>query len=69
MFKFQTPQVVSVDNLLNSSRNAVEIKGKGWCEARPLSINSFKMRCILAYKVFTGQADALVWSGQQGQQK
>lgn len=69
---YQTPQVITVESLINSSRNQVELKVGGrsvWAEARPVSINSWKMRFILAWKVFTGQADALVWYGNQGKQK
>lgn len=68
MFKFQTPQVVNVENLLNSSRNTTQLSNGMYVEARPLSIESLKMRFLLAYKVFTGQADALVWVGDQGKQ-
>lgn len=69
MFKFQTPQVVRVETLLNSSRSQTHLGNGSYAEARPLAISSLKMRFILAYKVFTGQADALVWHGDQGKQK
>ncbi len=41
-----------------------EIDGK-WMPARPLGYYSFKNRLNLAWLVFTGKADALVWPGNQ----
>jgi hypothetical protein len=43
---------------------AVEIDGM-WMPARPLGYYSMSNRINLAWMVFTGRADALVWPGKQ----
>ena len=43
---------------------AVEIGGH-WMPARPLGYYSLKSRLKLAWLVFTGKADALLWPGGQ----
>ncbi len=36
-----------------------------WLPARPLGYYSFRSRLKLAWKVFTGELDALKWPGNQ----
>ena len=38
-------------------------RGDGrWVMARPIAAPTFKQRCIAAWRVFTGEWDALRWS-------
>ena len=39
--------------------------GTRWFPARPLGLYSFVWRCQLAWKVFTGKADAVTWPDGQ----
>ncbi len=39
-------------------------QGLGWGPARPFGMFSVRNRIRLAWMVFTGRADALIWPGQ-----
>lgn len=70
MFEYQTPQELQADTVKESS-NQTQVTRQGrscWTAARPMSMPSLRTRLRLAWKVFTGQADALVWRGDQGKQ-
>jgi hypothetical protein len=70
MFEYQTPQLFQADDI-RDSETQTQITRQGascWTASRPLSLPSLRTRLSLAWKVFTGQADALVWRGDQGKQ-
>lgn len=46
------------------SDTKAEVPGCGWQISRPEGYASFWSRVSLAWRVFIGQADALVWPGQ-----
>lgn len=68
MFNFQTPQKIYADALVESETK-VQLQRGGrlcWVPARPEAIQSLRNRFKMAWLVFTGQADALLWRGNQG---
>ena len=59
----RTPNLI--DSLDFEELNNCHAKvGYLWQPARPKARKSFRLRCWLAWLVFTGQADALIWPGQ-----
>lgn len=56
----QCPQVIFADALADCWPQAGN--QHGWVLARPLSCGGFFTRLELAWRVFTGQYDALAWS-------
>jgi hypothetical protein len=68
MFDYQTPQQIYADDV-KASETQTQVTRQGascWTAARPVSLSSLRTRFSLAWKVFTGQADALLWRGDQG---
>jgi len=63
--KFEkTPNMVHLKSLLTPDSCSAEIDGE-WVPARPVGYWSFIHRIKCAWKVFSGQADALIWPGEQ----
>ena len=60
----KTPNMVSLKSLFTEDKYHALIDGK-WVHARPIGYWSFVYRVKCAWKVFTGQADALIWPGGQ----
>jgi hypothetical protein len=61
----KTPTLYNLEDITKGlSPVGTEIDGK-WLPARPLGYYSFKNRLNLAWLVFTGKADALIWPGGQ----
>lgn len=62
----QSPQVINADFFKYSQVSAgILVNGKlKWVPARPLSGGGLITRVRLAWKVFTGEYDALKWEGQ-----
>lgn len=61
----QTPQLFNADHLRTKEWPLVQINAIGpWFLSRPLSLTCIRTRFKLAWKVFTGQYDALSWTGQ-----
>jgi hypothetical protein len=66
----QTPQVIIADSLAKSwpkrsiARASSESVDVFWALARPLSMGGLLTRLRLAFKVFTGEYDALKWVQQ-----
>lgn len=58
----RVPDVYSVDNLVDRTHVQFERKGK-WFYARPFGMHtvSLRERFYVAWKVFTGQMDAVIW--------
>jgi|GEM_PF-1557053 len=52
------------DLFVFSGRNSAEINGK-YVPARPMGWDSIPSRVKIAWKVFTGKADAVTWPGGQ----
>ena len=59
----RAPNIISVKEL-HSWNNDAEINGK-WVPARPIGLHSLANRIRLAWLVFTGKADALIWPENQ----
>jgi hypothetical protein len=58
------PNIMNADHLIRTGNEVMaEIDGK-WVAARPLGFASFINRFLLAWMVFTGKADVVVWTGQ-----
>lgn len=62
------PEVYVADELLQDWPTRGKV-GVGWCLARPVSYQlrgplAWWRRFKVAYRVFTGELDALKWSGQ-----
>lgn len=58
------PSLLSANDFRHLKNNTVEINGK-WLPARPKGYPSVFSRIHLAWMVFTGKADAVVWPGNQ----
>ncbi len=57
----KNPSVRKLENLLkNANETQAEINGK-WVPARSVGLYSLRERIRIAFMVFTGRADALVW--------
>jgi len=53
------------DHIKTGPQAGIQVGGMTiWVPARPLGFNSIPSRLRLAWMVFKGQADALVWPGQ-----
>lgn len=46
---------------LSNIQDQVELPGVGWVPARPMGYAALRSRFRLAWMVFKGEADALVW--------
>lgn len=62
MFK-KTPNIITVQSVVDANANTANVNGK-WVPARPEGYWSWAYRFKAAWKVFTGNADALTWEGQ-----
>jgi hypothetical protein len=51
--------------MLTGMESQAQLPNGCWVPARPLGLFSFRSRLRLAWMVFTGRADALVWPGQR----
>lgn len=62
----QTPQLIRADLLVHDCVKVkmTEAHGDAWVLARPLSCGGLFTRIGLAWKVFTGECDALKWYRQ-----
>jgi len=61
----KAPTIYSLKGLLKSIQNCeAEIDGK-WVPARPVGYYSLRHRVKAAWLVFTGEADAVTWPGNQ----
>lgn len=59
------PNIFTLNNLIESINiNHANINNK-WVPARPLGLPTFKSRLRLAWMVFTGKADVLIWPENQ----
>lgn len=63
----KAPNLWSLEWLIEQRhRNTLtQIPGHGWVPARPRGYFSLRRRLRLAWGVFTGQYDAVVWPGNQ----
>jgi hypothetical protein len=62
----QAPYRWTIDELtshVTEARVSTSINGR-WVPARPWGLDTLPSRVRLAWEVFTGRADALVWPGQ-----
>lgn len=57
------PNLVLIENLNPNISNSKKIDGK-YVPCRACGYPSFRHRVKMAWLVFTGQADALIWPGQ-----
>lgn len=60
-------EVSAYDIVAQARRNAIaerQVHGV-WRPARSIGAPSVFDRCVMAWKVFTGRADCLVWPGQE----
>ena len=62
----QAPNVWTTQSFLDYSKNGPEslMSDGSWQLARPYGFYSFWIRLRLAWKVFTGNADVLIWPDQ-----
>ena len=61
----KAPNITTVENVItNSKQNSTCIAGE-WIPARPIGFFSLGNRLKAAWMVFKGDADALVWGGNQ----
>jgi hypothetical protein len=62
----QAPNVWTVQSLLDYTKDGPEalMPDGTWQLARPYGYFSFLTRLSLAWKVFTGNADVLIWPNQ-----
>lgn len=62
----QAPNMWSIPDLLEHIKSGPRVSSDGekWLPARPLGFYSFGSRLGIAWYVFTGRADALVWPEQ-----
>lgn len=62
----QVPQLIRADHLTQDHPQTMlrEAHGDVWVLARPLSVGNILTRAKLAWKVFTGECDALKWYRQ-----
>lgn len=63
----QSPCIINATQLAtdwNCQAQIIQGDKKVWVPARPLGYDSLASRLKLAYMVFRGRADALVWDGQ-----
>lgn len=63
------PSLVHVATLTDSRKGQTAVclktpRGDKWVAARSLGYPSFRSRIRLAWMVFTGKADALIWEQQ-----
>jgi hypothetical protein len=64
IFKHQGPMLIGATQLKNwdvQEKRTCPVAGEYWVPARPLSMTGIKTRIMLAWKVFTGECDALTW--------
>jgi len=60
------PNLWNVADLVKSTMEVrMATSGHRWVPARPLGYSSFMSRVKLAWLVFTGKADAVVWPENQ----
>lgn len=59
------PNIFTVKGLIDCATTThTQINGK-WVPCRPEGFDSFSSRVSLAWKVFTGKADAIIWPEDQ----
>lgn len=64
----QIPRLYTLHQLITSTTGIVGNKrniGDQWVPARPMGYGGLIHRAKLAWKVFTGKADAVTWPGNQ----
>jgi hypothetical protein len=62
----KAPNLLRLVDLVHELHHCkVEADGGVWIPARPLGFYSIHSRLKLAWMVFTGKADALLWPGGQ----
>ena len=62
----QAPSVWTISALTQHLKKGPQVGiGGSWYPARPLGLFSVKARILLAWEVFTGEADVLRWPGNQ----
>lgn len=58
----KAPTLFEVSSLIElTSQNLICFDGKTWVPARPLGMATLWSRFVLAWKVFTGELDAVKW--------
>lgn len=55
------PNVISAHKLRTDKYWAQRSVGGSWTAARPISYPTLRQRIVIAWRVFTGKYDALVW--------
>ncbi|MBN22697.1 MAG: hypothetical protein CL678_15540 [Bdellovibrionaceae bacterium] len=63
--KMKYPGLYTLTGLRTMNDCKTYCDGEGWVPARPLGYPSLRNRIRIAWMVFTGKADAIVWPGNQ----